>query len=761
MATSGPATSFTASTSSSSQVNGIYTDEPNGLASPPTGGCNPNAPIFTPAASENGLPNVGDDAPIDGVPAPSTPEIDPQILEALKSKDRIYVLKLGEQMETLIAERRTRLDLSPSTSYQRLLVHRCSAYYRLLPEPDPINKGISVSIVADSRIPPRRLADLVPPESTATPTFQIMRRSTGRSQAGSVAGDEGDLSDIEPSEAGSIGGRSNATGGSNKKRMTIEQREAAYQEARTRIFMDFEEREKEKEKDMGSSSSLSVISGSASTSGGSVGDIDDSNSSVPTESEWSAPSFGRKGNRSSASSRSVRSSVNSFSNSAGSSRNSRASSPSFNYPSLFDPNASNMAAYDPQQAMIPPPPGGFHPNFYYQYPAAMPPGAPYMAPFPGYYAAYQYPAPAPSDASPGSAEGYPPAPIYAAPYGWPAPAPHPSQHHSAPPSTDGSHVTSPHGQNSPPIPQYQAPYGQPMYGYPPVGMYYAAPPPGAPMMQPPPPQQPTQLYDPRAEEPMPHNANGRGGYVGSGPKGRNSNGRGGGKAAPQPRHAWSYGPGIGSGSEIGPRLTSQRRQSTHSNGGSSGQYRNWDEVSSTVSSSTTSSSSRRTYTSTTSSQHPLPARPDWAVGLKPDGNVLSGNARSGPATPGQRSSAHSFPPSRRPGNIPALHSTDFPPLPAVSPADKRPPIVAGAWVNPPTKALGQFNVTPINSENRLEDSENYERPPPRAAELYNPKVAKHQSAGGNTVNPSDHLAEQVRELSLNGTGAEVESGVMA
>ena len=35
-----------------------------------------------------------------------TPDVDPQILEALKSKDRIYVLKLGEIFEALIKERR-------------------------------------------------------------------------------------------------------------------------------------------------------------------------------------------------------------------------------------------------------------------------------------------------------------------------------------------------------------------------------------------------------------------------------------------------------------------------------------------------------------------------------------------------------------------------------------------------------------------------------------------------------------------------------
>lgn len=33
-------------------------------------------------------------------------DVDPQILEALKSKDRLYVLKLGEQMESLINDHR-------------------------------------------------------------------------------------------------------------------------------------------------------------------------------------------------------------------------------------------------------------------------------------------------------------------------------------------------------------------------------------------------------------------------------------------------------------------------------------------------------------------------------------------------------------------------------------------------------------------------------------------------------------------------------
>ncbi|KAF5364581.1 hypothetical protein D9758_005650 [Tetrapyrgos nigripes] len=99
-----------------------------------------------------------------------------------------------------------------------------------------------------------------------------------------------------PAEAGSMGGRSNATGGSGKKWMTIEEREAAYNAARNRISMDFEEKEKEKEKekDMSASSSSGLTSASASHAGSSVGNTDDALSSLATESEWSGPSFNKK-----------------------------------------------------------------------------------------------------------------------------------------------------------------------------------------------------------------------------------------------------------------------------------------------------------------------------------------------------------------------------------------------------------------------------------------------------------------------------------
>src|SRR6202012_133338 len=126
-----------------------------------------------------------------------------------------------------------------------------------------------------------------------------------------------------------------------EKALTLAQREAAYNEARSRIFIDFEEKAKEKENDMSASSStFSLVSGSASTSGGgssSAGDIDDSISTAPTESEFSGPvTCDSKGERSSTNysgpSRSLLPPKH-----PSSSRNSRAPSPSITYASIYEP----------------------------------------------------------------------------------------------------------------------------------------------------------------------------------------------------------------------------------------------------------------------------------------------------------------------------------------------------------------------------------------------------------------------------------------
>ncbi|KXN92410.1 cAMP-regulated phosphoprotein 21 [Leucoagaricus sp. SymC.cos] len=560
-------------------------------------------------------------------------DVDPQIIEALRGKDRIYVLKLGELMESLINdERRQRIELTPATSYQRLLVHRCSAYYKLTPEIDSMSKMIYVYSTEESRVPSLRISELVPPETTAAPAFKIMRRSsTDRRnkppQAGSVTGEDGDLSDLEPSETGSLGGRSNTTGGSTKKHMTIEEREAAYNEARSRIFMGFEEKEKAKDKDINSSSSsLSVTSGSTKNGGSSAGDADSSSSSPATESEWSGPV--RRGERrqnsgyasASSSTRSIRSSAY-ISNGSGSSRNSRAASPSsFQYPSLYEPTAPSMPLYDhSQQHSAPPAPIYHSPYGYPPYnqgqpnPPYMPYPAYYPPPYPPYSSPPRLPQTASDSATASSREPYvPPPPMpYSPGYMWPQPVQPPVQSPPMQPQPVPPQPPSnvPHAMSSPPPgqPPYPSYIPQPPphpYTYSMPGYYPNQP--GHPM--PPPPPQPVhpslvpvpQPFDPRANgsgpgnnqancfrnsvptnNPLPPNSNrppqqrnglNNGPVKGTGPKPR------GGVTQPV-RAPWSYGPGVGSGGMItmntmnlpltnetvGPRLSNSRRQTNMSN----------------------------------------------------------------------------------------------------------------------------------------------------------------------------------------------------
>ena len=71
-------------------------------------------------------------------------------------------------------------------------------------------------------------------------------RGRQHSHSGSTAGEDADTSGVDVSEAGSIGGVSSAAA---RRHKTIEEHEAAYNEARSRISMVFEDK-KEKEKDM-------------------------------------------------------------------------------------------------------------------------------------------------------------------------------------------------------------------------------------------------------------------------------------------------------------------------------------------------------------------------------------------------------------------------------------------------------------------------------------------------------------------------------
>ena len=287
-------------------------------------------------------------------------------------------------------------------------------------------------------------------------------RAQSQSRTGSVNGEDAESSDVEPSEAGSVGGRSSAPI-RPKKALTLEEREAAYNEARSRIFLDFEKKTKEKENDMSASSStFSLVSGSASTSGGgssSAGDIEDSISTVPTESEFSGPvARDNKNERRNGST----------ANSAGSSRSmlahkhpsstrgSRAPSPSFTFASIYDPVPNNVP-YDASQA----------PPMQQPYPQQ------FMFPYP----------PPPTEQGPG--QGFmQPLPFYS--YGYPQPPPlqPPPQHHAS--SSDPSCSTTdpqPHGPFAPPPQHSQQMMYMPSYPWSP-NQTMAAPSASPPIPQP-------------------------------------------------------------------------------------------------------------------------------------------------------------------------------------------------------------------------------------------------------------------------------------
>jgi hypothetical protein len=350
-----------------------------------------------------------------------------------------------------------------------------------------------------------------------------------------------------------------------------------------------------------SSSTFSQVSGSASTSAGrdsgSVGDIEDSLSSVATESEWSGsatrnekPRRSGSGNISAGSSRSIRS----FNN-GGSSRNSRAASPSFSYASLYEPPP---ASYDQPQYTGHPPMGYNQAYMYPPYPP--PPGQPMgqgvMPQYP-YYQPYLYhpqrPHSDPTSPSMGEPVFHPQQHPhsqsqqqlpYPQQYMWPPgphpPPPQPPQHtQSAPPppvhSSGTANVPPPQGPGYPP--HFMPPSGQ--YCHYPVP-YYQSHPQGPSSTHPPhpPPHMQGQLYPPDNNR----QGQGHGSAMSSpNPSVDSHNGRRGGgnnsnrRNVPKVRTTWNYGPGAGgfqyhhnNGESVGPRLSPSRRTSGNSSAGS-------------------------------------------------------------------------------------------------------------------------------------------------------------------------------------------------
>ncbi|CAE6449847.1 unnamed protein product [Rhizoctonia solani] len=617
-------------------------------------------------------------------------EPDPTIVEALSgSKDRLFVLKLGDDFDSLLTERGNtpgkRCTYAPPSSYQRLLVHRCAQYYKLTIEADA--KSISVMLGPESRSPKCRISDIVPMEQAPAPAFKIMRRTADeRARA------------KQPGRADSTGDDQTDGTEDPKRRaqMTIEERTAAYEQARSRIFQGFQEKEGQP-------------------------------SPTPTrrDSANSEPRWVDKQRRSDFSSSSRGSPVP---------QDMAAIPASYYPPMLFNPNAPSAPPPQPYDTSIP-----------YMY-------GPQYYPMYAYYPQPQYdPRQAPM--------GYPPQVAYPFPpqhaATWPPPQPQPQpQHgpetrHAFPQMQPNRHM---HMAPSDPFPPHQ--YMQP-YQY--AGFVHQ------PVLVPTPPEAPGSGHSSRSGS-----RNGHGnGHVANGSNG----GAKGPRSSVGPWSASTVATPMRSVTGVNRRLsTSSSSTSAYSGsagGAGSGSRTPADETAS-IASSASSSSSRRTYTSTsTTSKHPLPPRPDWAVGIMADSSLSrttsSSSSDSRLRMTSRSSSGNQIP---RAGTA-AANVSDFPPLNGNGSGNEA--ALNGAWGRDGSPA-NLFGNNPMNPPGapppppprRFEETDSIGRPVPKSFGLYNPHTGAGPAAlpaqvrtfqEGGTLS-TDALADQVSKLNVSdGPGA--------
>lgn len=161
-------------------------------------------------------------------------QLDEVLIEALRvPRDRIFVLLQEKDMEDRIRNGQDQdWELPLMNSYQRLLVHRIADHFRLAHSIDAVTKAVTLTRQGDTEIPEMSLSTLAMAdmERLSEPAYAISRDSSAagfkimrREGAGRADSPRNGL----PEGRGS---------GKDRRNMTIEEREAAYKEARQRIF---------------------------------------------------------------------------------------------------------------------------------------------------------------------------------------------------------------------------------------------------------------------------------------------------------------------------------------------------------------------------------------------------------------------------------------------------------------------------------------------------------------------------------------------
>ncbi|KAI8817529.1 uncharacterized protein EV422DRAFT_216724 [Fimicolochytrium jonesii] len=154
--------------------------------------------------------------------------LDSILLTAVQSsKDRLFVLRTEKECADFIHdESQTTLEFPHMNSYQRLLTHRIAVHFKLEHVSDASRRGVVLYKGSGTAIPELNLSDIPVNDAVVAPTqtasFKIMKRHHNH---------HGRSSRHSSTDSGS----ENGIGGGPK---TLEEREAAYQAARARIFQD-------------------------------------------------------------------------------------------------------------------------------------------------------------------------------------------------------------------------------------------------------------------------------------------------------------------------------------------------------------------------------------------------------------------------------------------------------------------------------------------------------------------------------------------
>jgi len=201
-----------------------------GLSTPQSGVSSQPPP--TDSAAALGAGNVAD--PMNSVYGQNPDE---KLIEAMKSpKDRIFLLRLEQDVINFVqSSKEPYMDLPPNNSFCRMLTHKLADYYHMTHSFEAVQGAVRIYRTPFCRVPPS-LASIMEsatpsePETPAPPMMlprKIMRRGEDDG-----SGNASNSASKATSEVGSDGKGKPKT----KEKLTREEREEAYKQARERIF---------------------------------------------------------------------------------------------------------------------------------------------------------------------------------------------------------------------------------------------------------------------------------------------------------------------------------------------------------------------------------------------------------------------------------------------------------------------------------------------------------------------------------------------